>query len=147
MAQGMNRRTTIIGLALTASLCSTVVHARPAEIISARKAAKLSEKNALLIIDIRTPSEWRRTGIAVSAWPLSELDPQFSGRLLSLVNYDRGHPIALICARGGRSARLRVKLKQAGFTRVLDIAEGMSGSGWGPGWLAQNLPIKRYLTP
>lgn len=147
MASRMNRRTILLGAVVMASLYTGFVHARPVNIMSARTAAKLSEKGDVLLVDIRTPAEWRTTGIASHAHTLSALDPQFSRKLLSLVNNDRTHPIGLICARGGRSARLRTKLEQAGFTRVVDIAEGMSGSGWGPGWLAQNLPVKVYRTP
>jgi hypothetical protein len=32
-------------------------------------------------------------------------------------------------------------LKKAGFTQILDVPEGMQGSGAGPGWLSRGLPF------
>jgi len=50
--------------------------------------------------------------------------------------------VALICAAGVRSSVARVLLEAEGFEHVLDIGEGMLGSGNGPGWLARGLPVE-----
>lgn len=67
--------------------------------------------------------------------------PDFLDALSSLAGNDRSRPIALICASGGRSARLTQALADNGFSRVFDISVGMLGSSAGPGWIARGLPI------
>lgn len=97
----------------------------------------------LLLIDIRRPDEWAATGIGAGAQLLDMRREDFTGALLALAAGDRGAPIALICARGVRSARLAARLRGAGFTAVLDVAEGMLGGATGPGWIARGLPLRR----
>lgn len=126
------------------SLSVGSVLARSNTTISASAAAKSAANSQILLVDIRTPAEWRQTGIAASARPLSMLDPAFTAKLLRLVNSNRDHPIALICARGGKSKQMSARLAATGFTRIIDVPEGMLGSGWGPGWIAQGLPMRTY---
>lgn len=114
------------------------------------EAADLSVQSAFLgarngdftLIDIRRPDEWARTGVPVGARPIDMRDPQFIQKLLVEVS-DPNAPIALICARGVRSRGLANALRKAGFTNVIDVPEGMLGSGAGPGWLALGLPVTR----
>ncbi|MEM7121715.1 MAG: rhodanese-like domain-containing protein [Pseudomonadota bacterium] len=102
----------------------------------------------LLIIDIRTQSEWRDTGIPEGAgrsslflsYGLPNLD--FVDEVTALTGGDRSHPIALICAAGVRSAIAHVLLESEGFEQIYDIGEGMAGSGDGPGWVARGLPVE-----
>jgi len=94
----------------------------------------------ITLIDIRRPDEWARTGVGEGAIPLDMRDPDFPGKLLALAP-DPDAPIALICARGVRSRGLAKRLTDAGFTRIIDVPEGMLGSGAGPGWLAAGLPV------
>lgn len=98
----------------------------------------------LLLLDIRTPEEWKRTGIGASAHPLSMQDPKFLQKLTALTGGAREKPVALICATGGRSAYLQRILARAGYPNVADVAEGMLGSRDGPGWVRSGLPLKRY---
>ncbi|MEL7100592.1 MAG: rhodanese-like domain-containing protein [Pseudomonadota bacterium] len=95
----------------------------------------------VLLVDIRRPDEWRRTGLGAGAQPLDMRRPDFPQALAALVQGDIAAPIALICARGVRSRRLSAALAEAGFTNIIDIPEGMLGSGAGPGWLARGLPV------
>jgi len=94
------------------------------------------------LVDIRRPEEWAATGIGAGAIPLDMRDPAFAQKLLALIA-GLDAPIALICARGVRSRGLAAQLEQAGFTNIMDVPEGMSGSGAGPGWLAAGLPLVR----
>ena len=64
--------------------------------------------------------------------------------LAELTQGDRTAPVALICARGVRSRRMSARLTEAGFTRIIDVPEGMLGSGAGPGWLKAGLPIETW---
>ncbi len=68
----------------------------------------------------------------------------FLQALNAAVAGDLTAPVALICARGVRSARLTRALVEAGYSRIIDVPEGMLGSASGPGWLAGNLPVARW---
>jgi len=103
-----------------------------------------AEAGAILLVDIRRPDEWARTGVGQGAVPLDMRRADFAAALHSLAGGDTGRPIALICARGVRSRRLGQTLTEAGFTRILDVPEGMLGSGAGPGWLARDLPVTQW---
>lgn len=94
------------------------------------------------LIDIRRPDEWTRTGIGVGAIPIDMRNDDFITQLLANVS-EKDAPIALICARGVRSRGLGRRLAQAGFTNIIDVPEGMLGSGAGPGWLGAGLPVTR----
>ena len=98
----------------------------------------------ITLVDIRTPREWRSTGVPVGSVQIDMRREDFAEALASALNGDRSAPVALICARGGRSARMVRALSQAGFSRILDVPEGMVGSRAGPGWIASNLPVARW---
>ncbi|MEX0328473.1 MAG: rhodanese-like domain-containing protein [Ruegeria sp.] len=98
----------------------------------------------ILLVDIRTPKEWQTTGIGEGAVPLDMRREDFAQALSDLVSGDRDQPIALICARGVRSARLSNRLTEAGFAQIIDVPEGMLGSAAGPGWVRTGLPVRNY---
>lgn len=106
--------------------------------------AHAAASDGVLLIDIRRPDEWARTGVGEHAIPLDMRRADFEAELLAAAEGDTSHPIALICARGVRSRRMSERLKQAGFTRIIDVPEGMLGSGAGPGWINRGLPVVRY---
>ncbi|WP_170572642.1 rhodanese-like domain-containing protein [Ruegeria atlantica] len=110
--------------------------------ISAAEAHELALSGDILLVDIRTPREWRATGIGDGAQPLDMRREDFEQALTQLTNGDRGAPVALICARGVRSARLSNRLTEAGFTHIIDVPEGMLGSAAGPGWVRAGLPVQ-----
>ena len=49
---------------------------------------------------------------------------------------------ALICRTGNRTGQVQKFLQAQGFTNVLNVSEGMAGSGAGPGWARRGLPIE-----
>ena len=98
----------------------------------------------VVLVDIRQPGEWASTGIGEGAVPLDMRRRDFEDALLAAVNGDRARPVALICARGVRSRHMSERLVAAGFTRIIDVPEGMLGSGAGPGWLNRGLPVVAY---
>ncbi len=102
-------------------------------------AAALS--GAVLLIDIRRPDEWQRTGVGEGAIPIDMRREDFADVLLHRTSGHMDAPVALICARGVRSRGLTRRLTGAGFTAIIDVPEGMLGSGAGPGWLKRGLPV------
>ena len=75
------------------------------------------------------------------AIPIDMRRPDFTDALRAEIVGREDVPVALICARGVRSARLSQRLAEAGFTNIIDVPEGMLGSGAGPGWLKRGLPV------
>ena len=100
----------------------------------------------LILVDVRTPAEWKQTGVAQGAALLDMQHPKgangFMDDLLKLTKGDKNAPVALICRTGNRSTQVQRYLESQGFTRVYNIAEGMAGSAAGPGWLRRGLPLQ-----
>lgn len=111
------------------------------EALSVAEAHAQAVSGAVILIDIRTPREWRATGIGEGAVPIDMRRDDFVEALQRVPGADRGARIALICARGVRSARMSLRLSAAGFTNIIDVPEGMQGSKAGPGWVRSNLPV------
>ncbi|MGB3690357.1 MAG: rhodanese-like domain-containing protein [Jannaschia helgolandensis] len=107
----------------------------PPEALDALRAGKI------MLIDIRRPDEWMKTGVAEGARTLDLRRDDFVEALTRMADGDLNRPVALICARGVRSDRTGTRLTDAGFTQIIDIPEGMLGSRAGPGWLERGLPV------
>jgi rhodanese-related sulfurtransferase len=112
--------------------------------LSVSDAHAATAEGRIVLVDIRRPDEWARTGIGEGAVALDMRRPDFVAALTAHVDGQKTAPIALICARGVRSARLSARLTQAGFTNIIDVPEGMLGSGAGPGWLKSGLPTTPF---
>ncbi|WP_420586610.1 rhodanese-like domain-containing protein [Ruegeria sp.] len=111
--------------------------------LNAEEAHRQALSGDILLVDIRTPREWQATGIGEGAQPLDMRRDDFEQVLAQLLDGDKNAPVALICARGVRSARLSNRLTEAGFTNIFDVPEGMLGSAAGPGWVRSDLPVRR----
>ena len=110
-----------------------------------------STQGQLLLVDIRSQNEWKKTGIAPQALALSMHGKNglkgFSKHLAAALNGDKNKPIGLICGSGMRSLYLQHYLVKQGFTQVFNISEGMVGSVFSDGWIDQGLPTETYLIP
>ena len=128
------------------ALLATAGFARATPDITAPEAAAAVAAGKITLIDIRTPPEWKETGLAKGAKQVNMVHPQgaqgFVGQLLSEVKGDRNAPIALICRTGNRSTQVQRYLQSVGFTQVYNVPEGMAGSSAGPGWLKRGLPVQ-----
>jgi rhodanese-related sulfurtransferase len=119
-----------------------------AEVLTPDEARAMAERGEVTIIDVRMPVEWERTGLPQGALAISLQDQTQQPRagfvtdVLAALANDPTQPIALICARGHRSAYAQQLLLQSGFTAVHDISEGMVGGEYGPGGLARSLPTE-----
>ena len=112
--------------------------------LTVAEAHQQAESGAVTLVDIRRPDEWKRTGIGAGAVTIDMRREDFLVALAEAAGPDRSAPIALICARGVRSARLSQALTNAGYTNIIDVPEGMLGSSAGPGWLKSNLPTRPF---
>ena len=114
--------------------------------MTAPDAAAAVADGKITLVDIRTPAEWKETGVARGARQLDMKHPQgapgFTDALLEQVNGDRNAPIALICRTGNRTTQVQRYLQSVGFTRVYNVKEGMAGSAAGPGWIKRGLPLE-----
>lgn len=98
----------------------------------------------VILVDIRRPDEWQKTGVGEGAHPIDMRRHDFVAALDRVTGGNKNAPIALICARGVRSARLSNRLVEAGYTNIIDVPEGMLGSRAGPGWLESDLPTQAF---
>ncbi len=114
--------------------------------LTAPDAHAQAQAGQLTLIDIRRPDEWRQTGVAAGALRINMAHPQggsgFVQQVAAELDGDRDAPIGIICRTGNRTTRMQQTLREAGFTRVYNIREGMVGSSAGPGWIARGLPVK-----
>jgi rhodanese-related sulfurtransferase len=114
--------------------------------LSAPAAMAQVESGRLTIVDIRTPQEWRQTGVGKGVQRLDMRHPGgpdgFAAEILERVDGDRSAPIGLICRTGNRSGHMQRFLMDNGFTQVFNVREGMAGSSAGPGWIRRGLPVE-----
>ena len=115
-----------------------------AGIIAPEEALALMTKGELLVIDVRTPAEWRQTGIPIGASTIdiSMGSQEFVADVLRAAGGDRTRALAVICRSGHRSTMAKALLDDNGFTHVYNIKEGVLGGGNGPGWKARSLPMR-----
>lgn len=136
-------------LAATAFLLPfSAAHAQQGKVpeISPAEARARASAGEMTLIDVRTPDEWRETGLAPGATPINMYHPGgaegFTKDVLTRVGGKRDTPIAIICRSGNRSSQVQRHLAAQGFTRVYSVSEGMSGSAAGPGWVKRGLPVE-----
>jgi rhodanese-related sulfurtransferase len=93
------------------------------------------QKNGTVVIDIRTPQEWRATGIIEGAKPIMFFTPRgeadianFMFELGKLVG-DRETPFIIYCAHANRTKTLGNWLNNLGFKKVYELDGGIE-YGW-----------------
>jgi len=125
-----------------AGLCCTpaIAQGLPPE-MPVSKGDLMVRKAGGLLVDVRTPQEWRETGVPVTAHTVSLEDPDFLSTIERLTKGDKDRKIALICRSGNRSAKARDQLLAAGYTNVTSIAGGVTGT---EGWIDADLPVRPY---
>ena len=116
-------------------------------VIDSPKALAGAKAGEMTLIDVRHPEEWRETGVPQGAKTVTIHNPDgmagFVAAAAQAVGGKKDRAIALICARGWRSHRAANALRDAGFTNILNVREGMLGNPLdGPGWLDRKLPVE-----
>jgi len=140
----ISRRVVLTGAVGATALGSAAFLLRPSAAegatLTPTEAFQAAQAGDILFVDIRRPDEWARTGIAQGAVPIDMRRDDFTQTVIA-ARYAPTQPIALICARGVRSARVTRLLTEAGLSPIIDVPEGMLGSFAGPGWIKQGLPV------
>lgn len=109
--------------------------AAQAKDISAREAAALlqSPPAGLLILDVRTPGEFRQGHL-----PGARNMDFFGGRFdLDAAALPKDHPVLLYCRTGQRSAGAAEALEQAGVKNILHMNQGIEA------WEKAGLPLEK----
>jgi rhodanese-related sulfurtransferase len=108
---------------------------------------------AMIILDVRTASEYRATSRAPNAvnlpWSWDGDQADVNERFLAAVTerYAPDQPLLLLCSEGMRASQAAWTLqREAGFSNVYVYEGGyqgheMTGYRSGPGWVADGLPV------
>lgn len=130
----------LVQISIAAFLFSVVTVFAEPQVLSAAEAKNMAENREIILIDIRTPQEWAKTGIGEGAVAMDMTSKSFLGGLKAIRQSNPTTRIAFICATGVRSAHVVRYLTANGFDNTADVGEGMMGSRKGPGWLKRGLP-------
>lgn len=87
--------------------------------------AVLESDPDLLVVDIRTPEEWKQTGVVRDALLVTYTTPE---SFLEAVNARKtaGQTITLICRSGNRSSNAAREIAELVEGDVIDVAGGMN---------------------
>lgn len=120
---------------------ATAVPAENSTIWTVQQAHAELLEDRIRMLDIRSLGEWRETGVAQGAWPVSIHHWRFVECLFTARDLAENRPVALICATGTRTGSVMQGLRLAGHDGFIDVSEGMLGSDRGPGWIEAGLPV------
>ena len=118
-------------------------------VMTAEKAYAKAAADELVLVDVRRPGEWQESGLPAPAHAITMHQDRAAlvRELLAVTGGRRDRELALICATGGRTAWLQVELREAGFTNLINVSEGMFGSRQGSGWIKKGLPLRTWTGP
>ena len=114
--------------------------------MSLKDAFSLYNEEKLLIVDIRTETEWKNTGVIPKSELISMHDinhnekKDFIEKVKSLLDNNIGIKISFICASGARSAIVANYFIERGYKNIYHIPEGIVGTNYN-GWVYEGLPV------
>jgi flagellin-like protein len=124
--------TAILGAAL---VFAATFAAAAAGVLDSREiqALQLKEPNNVIILDVRTPGEWRGGYIKGALLiPMRDV-PQSLGKI------PKDKKIIVVCATGARSGAVTSYLDESGYKWVKNYTGGMTD------WQKKGLPVEKYL--
>jgi rhodanese-related sulfurtransferase len=131
----------LVGVFLAGSFWSTALWAQALVSLSSEEMQKL-ERQGALVVDIRTPEEWKSTGVIPGSKTLTFYDreghfdlPGFSQTLSRMIP-DAKTPVVLVCRSGHRSGEAG-KLLAAEWPdrKILHLGKGISE------WIREGKPV------
>ena len=117
--------------------------------ISVREAHQRAQSGEIILVDIRTPREWRASGVPAGSKliTMNQSRADFVAALKKAGGGSLNKPVALICAVGGRSRHLQYLLNRAGIPNTINVLGGMFGTSKDIGWLRAGLPVRPWEGP
>ncbi len=98
--------------------------------LNVAEAKAMLDRGEAQLIDVREVWEWMTTRIAAARLiPMGEVPQRFK-------EIDRDRPVIIHCASGQRSATVTEALRQAGYSRVFNMAGGIVA------WMNQQFPVE-----
>ena len=96
----------------------------------------------IVLIDIRRPEEWAETGVPDVALLADMTTRDFVAKITAIRLENPDIPLAFSCRTGNRSNYLTGELEKMGYSGLIDVIGGMSGSRADKGWAKRGLPIR-----
>lgn len=116
------------------ALFTITAMAQVAKEVTPEEAAKiLKEKKDVVVLDIRTPDEFKG-GHIKGATNINFRDKDFAKKIAEL---DKSKTYIIHCAAGGRSGRACEQIKGMKFENMLHLKAGFSG------WEEKGLPVEK----
>lgn len=121
-------------------LCANTTFANEVQLLNNQELKQLMQRG-VAVIDVRSATEWRETGVVESSHLIRFYDEQgkydlntWLAEVDKIANTD--DPVILICHSGGRSKQLANYLrKKAGYKEVYNVKRGIAY------WIKQNNPV------
>ena len=121
-------------LILALALFAATTFAQVAKDVTPEEAAKiLKEKKDVVVIDVRTPDEFKG-GHIKGATNINFRDKEFAKKMAEL---DKSKTYIIHCASGNRSGRACEQIKDMKFENMLHLKAGFSG------WKEKGLPVEK----
>lgn len=105
-------------------------------------AREMALAGEIVLIDIRRPEEWAETGVPDVALLLDMTSKDFLAKLTAIRLQSPDITLAFSCRTGNRSNYVTGELEKLGFSGLIDVIGGMSGSRADKGWAKRGLPIR-----
>lgn len=138
----------LAALIALAALAAGIVNASAADIptMAAPAAHAKATAGELLLVDVRTPDEWKSTGVPKSAHAITmhQKPEDFLAQLRAATGGNPNKTVAIICRTGNRTSALAEPLTRAGFPNVVNVIEGVVGGPRGTGWMKRGLPMRPW---
>lgn len=102
--------------------------------LEAPSGSSLAADDSLLLVDIRTPEEWKQTGVVAGALLVTYSTPEAFLQAVT-PHLKPGQRLGLICRSGNRTSRAAQQIAPLFQGDVVDIEGGMSrvlGQGYKP---------------
>lgn len=101
--------------------------------VKADEAAKIIAEGKVVIVDVRTPDEFK-DGHIKTAKNIDIMAADFEAQLAKL---DKTQPTLVHCQAGGRSMRALKTFEKLGFKNLIHLDEGFAG------WEAAGKPVEK----
>lgn len=112
----------------------SIMNAFAGESILSKEFHQMKKQDKFVVIDLRTPKEWKETGIITGAITKNTYDSDFKEFIKKL---DKSKTYVIYCHSGGRSSKVQNMMDSANLKNI-NIKDGITG------WKSNNLPTVKY---